>query len=212
MKSVIPVVADLEPSNIRFPYAVPRTCLILREIMLYEGTYVEDGSNEYVVDIAGAVIVNTAGKGIENACVKLRWSGGEYVFEAQMLPPGEAVLVLDKSRQKYIERNWIDCIGEQQSGTGKWLMNEITVTEEDDLITVYNKSQENLQNVCIYFKGFLPETQMYFGGAAHCFELERLAAGQKVQIRPYRYVSDYARIVCIRTENREACGVDILVR
>ena len=201
MQSAIPVVAELEESAVRFPYAVPKTCLILREIMVYEGAYLEDNSNEYVVDVAAAVIVNTAGKGIENACVELKWAGGEYVFEVQMLPPGETVLVLDKNRQKYINRNWIACMGTQEYQAGEWSVDGGVVTEKDGLITAYNDTNENLQNICIYFKTYLPEEQMYLGGIAYCFNMDQLPTGEKVQIRPYRYISDYAKIVCVRAGN-----------
>ena len=186
-----------------FPIAVTDTCLIAQYPVLYEGPYMEDGSNEYVVDVAAMVLFNTARTGLEEARVVLRWDGGEYVFKAQMLPPRSAVMVLDQSRQKFAEHSWTDCFGMQKIGEGEWLKPQEVFWEEidDTKIMLRNETLNPMQNLRIYYKSYLATDSLYLGGITYCAGVEALNPGEQRTIRPYRYVKDYAKIVRITYSN-----------
>lgn len=198
-----------EDNDLLFPIAVPDTCLIAQYPVLYEGPYLEDGSDEYVVDVAAIVLFNTARTGIDHARVVLQWDQGEYVFEAQMLPPREAVMVLDKSRQKFQQHQWTACEGLQQMGEGNWLDQQALVVEEVDMamIQVQNITDKPLQDIRIYHKSYLLPDEVYIGGITYCAGIKYLAPGESVQISPFRYVKDYSKIV--RITYRGQTNVDI---
>lgn len=186
-----------EENSLLFPIAVSDTCLIAQYPALYEGPYVEDGSDEYVVDVAAIVLFNTARTGIDYARVVLQWDQGEYVFETQMLPPREAVMVLDKSRQKFQQHQWTSCQGTQQMGEESWLDQQVLVVEEVDTTTicVQNITDKPLQDIRIYHKSYLLPDELYIGGITYCAGIKYLAPGECVKISPFRYVKDYSKIV-----------------
>lgn len=191
------VSSSIQQEDTLFPIAVADTYLIAQYPVLYEGPYIEDGSAEYVVDVAAIVLFNTARTGIEQAKVELLWDGGKYVFEVQMLPPRRAVMVLDKTRQKFQEHSWIDCVGVQKTGEGEWLKQQELVVEEtgDIEIKVQNMTDQTMYDIRIYYKSYLPTTQLYIGGITYCAGVETLAPGACVKIQPYHYVKDYSEIV-----------------
>lgn len=207
----VPETSVLEEDGLLFPIAVPDTCLIAQYPVLYEGPYVEDGSDEYVVDVASIVLFNTARTGIDYARVVLQWDQGEYVFEAQMLPPRGAVMVLDKGRQKFQQHQWTACKGTQQMGEGNWLDRQVITVEEVDSTTIRieNVTDDPLQDVRIYYKSYLLPDELYIGGITYCAGIKNLAPGESVQISPFRYVKDYSKIV--RTTYRGQTNIDIFV-
>lgn len=193
----------VQESEPEFPIAVTDTCLIARYPVLYEGPYIEDGSNDYVVDVASIVLFNTARTGIEYATVVLQWDSGEYVFEAHMIPPRQAVMVLDKTRQKFQEHRWTSCVGTQKMGNGEWLEQQELVVEltGDIEITVENTTDKQLHDIRIYYKSYLPSDRLYIGGITYCAGIETLEPGTCTKVQPYRYVKDYSKI--FRTTYRQ---------
>ena len=197
-----PTIAEVSEilAPLNFPYNIPDTYLVLRDIVMYEGPYMEDGSNDYVVNVAAIIVENTAKFGVENATVTLCWLNGQYRFEVQMLPPGESVLVLDTNRQKYIKRQWTACAGEQQAVDQLSWKTNIQVIEKDDLISLKNTSQEEYENINIYYKAYLTDENLYLGGRVQCFQVDRLDGYEFIQIRPYGYLSDYAKVLSLRID------------
>lgn len=191
------VSSSIQREDTLFPIAVTDTYLIAQYPVLYEGPYIEDGSAEYVVDVAAIVLFNTARTGIEQAKVELLWDGGKYVFEAQMLPPRQMVMVLDKTRQKFEQHAWTECVGIQKMGEGEWLkQQELLVEETGDIeIIVKNRTEQTMHDIRIYYKSYLPGNQLYIGGITYCAGVETLAPGACVKIRPYCYVKNYSQIV-----------------
>ena len=206
------IVSSEEHEELRFPVAVPDTYLIAQYPVLYEGPFMEDGSGDYVVDVAAVVLFNTSQTGIDYARVVFRWDKGEYVFEAQMLPPRQAVLVLDKDRQKFAQQQWYSCTGTQETGEGEWLDQQTVAVEDVDDVTicVRNNTDRAMQDIRIYYKSYLLPEQLYVGGITYCAGLGELAPGESVQISPFRYVKDHSRI--IRTSYTSQTNVDIFVR
>lgn len=185
-------------STCSFPIAVPGTCLIARYPVVYEGGYMEDGSGEYMVDVAAIVLFNTAAYGIEQARVVLQWEQGAYEFEVKMLPPRASVLVLEKSGQKYADHRWTECTGFQQTGEAWAEATELFVEEHGETaLCIRNTVDRPLRDIRIYYKGYLPDDEVYLGGITYCTGIEELKPGESIILRPYRYVREYTKIVRI---------------
>lgn len=65
-------VVENKDDTLLFPIAIPDTALIAQYPVLYEGPFLEDGSWDYVVDVAALVVFNTARTDIENARIVLQ--------------------------------------------------------------------------------------------------------------------------------------------
>ena len=186
-----------------FPIAVTDTFLIAQYPVSYEGPYMEDGSHEYVAEVAALVLFNTARTGLEEACVVLKWDEGEYVFVARDLPPRAAVMVLDNARQKFQQHIWTDCVGSQRVGEGEWMHPQAILVKAVDQtrICVENISDRPASRIRIYYKSYLLHDDIYIGGITYCVGVEKLEAGDSIIIEPYRYVKDYARVVRIQYDS-----------
>lgn len=188
-----------------FPAQVDGTDLVAQYPALYEGAFPEDGSGEYVVDVAALVLQNTASTGIENARVVLQWEQGAYVFEVDMLPAGKSVLVMEREKQPFVKHHWTACFGEQTTGKGEWESGGVLTVDEVSMgiIRVSNQSENILNNVRIYYKSYLPEEGLYIGGVTYCMGISEIAAGATEKLRPFHYAAGYSQVVRVTYNSRE---------
>lgn len=197
--------AEDKGNTLLFPIAVSDTALVAQYPVLYEGPFIEDGSCDYVVDVAALVVFNTARTDIENARIVLQWDQGAYIFETELLPARKAVLVLDKSRQKYVQHDWVSCVGTQQTGEVPCLSEDALVIENLDMSTirVTNITSSELKGIRIYYKSYLPAEDLYIGGITYSLGIPELAPGESVAISPFRYADGYSEVVRVSYSNCE---------
>lgn len=182
--------------SLAFPMEIPGTTLVARHLIWYEGGYLEDGSHTYEANVAAILLENTGTAAIECARVILRWEGGAYVFDVDMLPPHMSVIVLERDRQPYEIYEWTGCSGVQKSGTGDW-QGTVQVTESGIRLQITNPSDVTLHDVRIYFKDYLQEQDILVGGTVHSFTVGDIPPYTTVTAEPYRFVEGYSRIVRI---------------
>lgn len=198
-------VVENKDDTLLFPIAIPDTALIAQYPVLYEGPFLEDGSWDYVVDVAALVVFNTARTDIENARIVLQWKQGAYVFEAELLPARTAVLVLDKCRQKYAQHDWVSCVGTQQAGGMPCLSEDALTVEHADMgtIRVTNITSSVLRGIRVYYKSYLSAEDLYIGGIAYSLDIPELAPGESTTVSPFRYADGYSKVVRVCYANSE---------
>lgn len=187
-------------TQIQLPYKIPGSSLTLLELAVYEGPFVEDYSEDEVVDIAAILLRNDGPTLVNRAELSLHWDNGFYTFDARMIPAGQTVLALETDRKPYGQHLWTDCVCKQTTdSSANSSYRQLTVREIGrGEISVENISDEVLTDICVYYKSFLSPPGVYVGGIVYCVGISELEPGAAVSIEPWRYVSDYSRVVCIR--------------
>ena len=193
----------IRSADVTLPYRIPNTDLIAEKIVLYEGGYMEDNSNEEVVDIAGLELRNTGKQVITSAKVILERDGVQFTFRGSYIPADCSVLVLESSRQKCPFQNFTDCTGWQSIGDDQWLDGEkLSITPVTmGSLKITNTSDKLLKNMVLYYKNYLPYTEIYVGGITRKEKIERLAPGETAEIFPQYYARDYSRVLGVTVNN-----------
>lgn len=201
-QDTIPVVkgyAKAEP----LPLFVEGTQLLAEEILTYEGEYIEDTEFGEYVFVTGLILRNTGDQGILRAKVKLTGENDVLEFDATYIPPGAAVMVLEKNRKETQEVLFSSCTGEIQYEKGNWRKEEdlqIAYTD-DNRIRITNATEKAVSDVQLYYKTVYPEDLFYIGGITHCYRINTIAAGETVLASPEYFAGKRSQIVYIRTGN-----------
>ena len=181
-----------------FPMQIPGTTLVITNVLSYEGEYIEDDSVTFSADIAAICLENTGASNIQCARVILSWEQGDYVFDVDMLPSGMSVIVLEKFRQPYEKHNFTSCAGVQKNALTDWMAAPITVSPQGETkLRIQNPTDQPLTDVTLYFKNYIPESDLLFGGIVYEYRVGLVAPGESFIIEPYRYLRSRSRIVGI---------------
>lgn len=183
------------------PERVPGTSLQLQALMQYEGPYWEDGSGEYVSNVAALLLYNPTCFGVSYGQVFLTLQGQEYLFEFTYLPAGARLLVPEKNRLPYVREKIADCrCGEMVLGNFAVEDSGIRLTPKGmSGILLENQTDRDLQNVQLYYKLYLSENAVYIGGKTYQMTVGSLPAGGKQEIIPPNFVWNYSAVVDIQT-------------
>lgn len=183
--------------SLTFPMEIPGTNLVAHHLIWYEGGYLEDGSHEYEENVAAIMLENTGAADIECARVILGWGDGAYVFDADMLPRGMPVIVLERSRQPYEEKEWTTCQGVQKVAYDRW-DSSLAFSASDISIQITNPTDHTICDVRIYFKDYLQDQKVLMGGIVHSYEAGDIPPHTTITIEPYRFVEGYSKILWIQ--------------
>lgn len=197
----------IAPKEMEFPIAVPGTTLVMHELVLYEGGYLEDSKREHVENVAAILMENVGQAGIEHARVRLFWDGGYYVFEAEMLPGNSSVIALEKNKQEYMLRPWTGCDGMQKTAEGTWWIEGVQLENVGACkLRLTNISDHEISDLQLFFKDKVYQQDILLGGSTHCVNVGDLLPGDTVLLSPYRFVWEYSQVVCIRQKTLEKGG------
>lgn len=187
-------VESLTPVNITLPCKVEGTNLIAENVISYEGPFLEDGSNQEVVNVMALMLYNSGDAGVEQTKVVLKRDIMEFVFEADMIPPGARVLVLEKERALYGYKNFTSCYGWQTINNCGWKNWPITIREISiGALEISNRTDETYNQLQIYYKTQLEGVLV--GGVTFVHTVKALDPGQTIQIYPKNYAKGYSQIV-----------------
>lgn len=203
-----PVQIDDAPAafvdTVELPVFIPDTTLVVERIVSYDGHYVEDGSEDYVRDIA-ALYLHNSGSTMVAACrviVQLEW--GLYRFEATCIPPGATVLVLEKDRKPYSDIAIYSVGGSASKGIKTDINGDVIFTQDFMAgLRIYNVSDEDYEAICISHKNFLPEENIYIGGITYVTYAHSLNGGGHCDIWPVHFGAE-SKIVCITGNKMDA--------
>ena len=201
---VIPETAQEGASSERLslPHPVAGTSLVAEQLVLYEGADLENGTAE-VIQVAALMLRNTAQWGVERAVVTLQSENECYIFEAEDIPPGDAVLVLEKNRSAFCPQTFTACFGASVGKEENWDYSQMLDVEYLDIktVTVTNQTDRVLGEIVIHYKNYIEDPEIYVGGNSRIYLIERLEPGQTIYIYPSFYAKGYSRFA--RIEIRE---------
>lgn len=181
------------------PERVPGTQLRIQALVQYEGPYWEDGSGEYVANVAALMLHNASENGIAYARVTLVLEEQEYLFEFTYLPAGARLLVPEKNRLPYVRGKVTDCrCGELITGDFGMEDSQLLLSPSGMAgVILENPTDRDQENVCLYYKLYMDEADVYVGGTTYRQPVGRIPAGGKLEIVPEHFVWGYSAVVDI---------------
>ncbi len=185
-------------NGISFPILVDGTCLIAQNIAAYDGPFIEDGSGREVFDVMALVLVNNSDEFIEYAHISLEAASQVYHFEAMLLLPGSKVLVLEREAKLYREQPILSCTGFAVRGGDQDPLPVTVTSVEKNKLCIQNLSKNDLFDLTVYHKTYLPDVKMYMGGRPFETKISCISAESTVEITPENYVTGYSKVICIK--------------
>ncbi len=184
------------------PQALQYTSLVARDLVGYDGPYLEDGSEEELIGVAALLLENTGSIGIEFAQIIVAQEGRELVFDATYIPPRSTVLVLEKNRRAFF-RDPVESVRCRTliPGSFDWAKDSIlTEPGEGFSLQVTNLTDRSFRFVRVFYKQFDGPEDLLIGGITFSAVIPDLAPGETRVITPYRYANGYSSIVAVVTE------------
>lgn len=180
---------------ISLPYAIKGTQLVVQGVTGYEGAYMEDGSNEEVVDVAALILKNN-GAMVREAEITIYAADQQFTFYATMIPAHSELLVLEKDKKIWQTHRVVSVEG--------WASDEPTtdvslriIEEGLGTLKLTNTTNEMLDQLTVYHKGWSEETGMYLGGITYETLVDRIAPGETLYLCPRFYASGSSRVIKI---------------
>lgn len=184
--------------NVSIPATVPGTPLVLRELVSFDGAYVEDLSFCEVTNLASALLENTGDRWILESEIIVWTENQKFTFLLKELPPGESALVLEKSRQNLDDREIREITGECVYLEEKTNANMVSISKTSgNGVTVTNLTSDTLYDICIYYKTVYADDLFYIGGKAYTVQVPALSPGESISLHPKYYTNEYSRILRI---------------
>ena len=197
--------AQTEPAaSGALPELVSGSELRVQALVQYEGAYWEDGTGEYVSNVAALMLYNPSDADVSYGQVFLMLQDQEYVFEFTYLPAGGRLLVPEKNRLPYVRGDVTDCRCEDLV-TGNFGTEDSGVTfTQNGLagIVLENTTGGELKKVTLFYKLYLQEQDAFLGGRTYEVTVEDLSAGEIREIVPPKFVWGYSKLVDIQTEEK----------
>ncbi|MBE6941687.1 MAG: hypothetical protein E7455_05355 [Ruminococcaceae bacterium] len=194
-------VTHVAPASVAFPVTLPDSGLIAEELRQYRGAYWEDGSGDYVEDVAALMICNPTDRMIAFASFTVDTPTGKLYFFAYRLPPKSRCLVLEYNRKSCDPQKVLDC----RELTVRWDTQELSREEVHyvgfgSAMTIVNQHSRELENITVWYKQYVASENYYLGGAAYSAHLFGLQPGQQRTVTPEHYDAAHSRIVAIELQ------------
>ena len=185
------------------PMFVEGTDLLAEQILSYEGEYIEDVEFGEFVFTTGLILRNTGDKGIICAKVKLIGEKDVLEFDATFIPPGKAVMVLEKNRKETASSQFYACTGIVEYDNNSWQDCAEMEIESlgNDRLRVTNTASETVSGIWLYYKTVYDQELFYIGGITHCYRICTLSAGESIIVSPTYFTDNSSQIVYITTGN-----------
>lgn len=198
-----PTMQETQPLKrfVTFPYEFSDKKIIVRDIRMYEGVFVEDGSDEEIQNVAAVILENKSDKALE--LIKMTIYQGDEVlnFTAANVPSGSTVIAQEEHRKEFQKENYADC-SVQVAYLDEFPMEDdkIEIVEnENGSLTVKNISGEDIPCVRIFYKYYLESENVYVGGITYNVKLNDLKKDNELTIRPSHYAAGKSKVVMVRS-------------
>lgn len=175
----------------------------IEDIGKYTGIYMEDGSDEVVSGILMMVVRNISEETIQYAEIDLTVGEETAGFSLSTLPPGEAVVLLEKNRMAYSSD--VDYFSSKAEARNVATTQQPLSLYEDKLkiqtldgaINITNISGEDItQDIFIYYKN--SASDLYYGGITYRITLEGgLKADEIRQIMASHFSQNGSKIMFV---------------
>ena len=148
--------------------------IVITSIEPYSGSFMEDGSDEDVENILMITVKNNGMQSLQYAEVILTFGDSTAVFSFSTLRPGESMVVLEKNRLEYPDKE----LTEHQIQNVVYFEENLNFCEDkfeisamDGAFNVKNISGEDLSgNIAIYYKN--KQDNIYYGGITYRVVIE----------------------------------------
>ena len=180
-------------SQIKIPYRVEQSALVVLELRRYDGPFVEDGSRRLVQDVAAVVLYNDGGKLVERGAVKLQQGDETLVFAFSMLPPGGRLLVLEKSGKRYSSQSVNSCFGWAVAGETDSRIRTEEVGRTSLALT--NITTEKVKEAWVYYKDYDPVQRLLVGGISYRVHISHLQPGYRATVAAFGYLSGNSMVI-----------------
>ena len=185
----------VEIPTISFPYEIPDTGLVIRQVSSYSGYFIEDGSDKDVKDIAAIVLTNNGGD-LDFVGIGIAQGERNLAFSGSQIPAGATVIIQEQSGAAYSNDPYYSATANTKPA--KFEMSEKYVKVQDNgdgTFSVINISEEILPEVILYFKNYLPDEDVYVGGITYNITLEEIEPETAVEVTAVHYDRDYTVFV-----------------
>ncbi len=138
------------------------------EFNAFSGTYVEDGKNKKVENVATILVENRSKLFLDKATVKYKYGDKTATFLVTGLPAGEKCWVMEASKLKVDGKytfEFEDCVSAFREDA-VLSTDKLLVETKDNKLTVKNISDKTLNNICLYYKNTHDDGN-FFGGITY---------------------------------------------
>lgn len=179
--------------------------LRLDSIGLYSGIYVEDGTDDPVENVVGAMFTNRSDQMLQLAEIEICLDQEHTaVFQITNIPARKSVFVLDRNRltgKENMEASFVSdaavFFDEVPVSDGK-----LTAAGKDGWITLENKTDETYPQVYVYYKTKIGKNS-YFGGITYRVPFEGVEGRMKIGSDAGHYSSKNSEILEIQILDEE---------
>ena len=191
--------APVNPNDISFPYAIPGTQLVIRDIRPYNGLFLEDGSDQTVSNIS-VMILENRGVGLEYAAITLVQGDRQLTFKATAIPGGTQAVVQEASAAEYRKGGYTQC-GVEIALLDHFEKSESYIRVEENesgSLVVSNLTDEVIPCVRVFYKFVLEAGEIYVGGITYTAKILDLKPGEPQTVAPSHYAAGYSEIMMVR--------------
>lgn len=197
----VPGTQPTEPGNERPvpPVSVPpEQLLICEDYGLFNGAFVEDGSDEPVQNIAALLVTNLSGQYLDLAKLTYELDGNEAVFMVTGLPAGDSAWVLESSRMTasadtvFRHKNTVTSFRANAFNTMEGVKLEFNGT----MLRATNTTDKTFKALTVYYKT-LHDDGSYLGGITYMTVFGDLEPGKSAEKIAGHFQSGKTRIVRI---------------
>ena len=174
--------------------------LYITEIGSYIGLYMEDGTDEEVVDVMMILLENQNERPLQYATIQLEYPDFTAEFEVTNVPAGETVVLLEKNRHGYTDEEFNDA----KASNVLFFENQMSIQEDkveitgvDGAINVKNLTEETLGEMYIYYKN--ASSDLLYGGITYRGKVEAgLGPGQTYTLLTSHYKPNICRVIDVQ--------------
>ena len=204
----IPVETDPatgESTGLQFPCRVEGYDLVIEKLAPFSGSFVEDGSNGQIENVAMLLVRNEGDFPVEYTRLSVKYGEETLLFDISALPVGESVVVQEKEGKK-IPEGVVDASEALvvQRAELEMSQDQVSVTDNgDNTLTIQNLTDKMIPTIRVFYKYHMDEEDIFVGGIAFTVRVTRLAAGASITIQPSHYTSETSRVVMVLTYDSE---------
>ena len=192
---------QMRPISASFPIALPDSRLVVEELRQYQGPYWEDGSGDFVEDVAALMICNPTDRMIAFAAFGMDTPDGTLYFFAYRLPPKSRCMVLEYGRKSCDPKKVLAC----RELMVRWDTQELSREQINYVgcgpqMTIVNRDSRKLDRVTVWYKQYVQTEDYYLGGAAYSVDLFCIQPEEQRTFMPQYYDAAHARIVAIELQ------------
>lgn len=191
--------ADPETTQpITQPTAPPEQQLVCEGYSLFSGTFVEDGSDEPVQNVAALLVTNGSNQYLDLAQLIYDIDGRKAVFTVTGLPAGGSAWVLESTRMtasadsQFIHKNTVTSFRTEAVNT----VEGIDLAFNGTMLKASNNTDQTFRSLTIYYKAIHTDGN-FLGGITYMTTFGDLGPGQSAEKLAGHYQADKTQIVRI---------------